>query len=145
MSIVVGVDPGGRTTGVVSVNGSTVVYSALVTRTADQAFGQYALEVVDTVRIAVSAFWPTINVEDLVEPTPHLGLTSVKGLIDTARLIGYLEAELPNYGIVRMVRPNNHGGDPLAAYPPELVGSREKVGTGKLRHVRAAYDIARTT
>ena len=79
-----------------------------------------------------------IAVEDVVAPNPHMGLTNVSALIETARLVGYLQAVYP----VVLVPPGGHGKAPLQTYPAALVGPRETAGTGRRRHLRSAWDVA---
>ena len=80
-----------------------------------------------------------IAVEELVHPTPHMGLANVRGLLDTAQILGAVVAV--GMLVVR-VRPAKFGTAPLASYPAALVGEREVSGKGRLRHARAAWDIA---
>jgi hypothetical protein len=79
-----------------------------------------------------------LAVEDVVAPNPHMGLTNVSALIETARLVGYLQALYP----VVLVPPGGHGKAPLQTYPEALVGPRETAGTGRRRHLRSAWDVA---
>lgn len=133
----IGVDPGGRTTGVVVREGDSLIYWALVHRDSD--LDLYIDEVVETVRTALVYDTEPVAVEDITDPNPHMGMMAVRGIIDTAQVLG---AVCSHFDVVR-VPPGGHGSGPLAAYPAELVGGRERKGTGKRRHVRAAYDIAR--
>lgn len=160
---IVGVDPGGRSTGVVALRFHQgkpyLLYQALVTRddptAAQRLNGETTLtrhirESLHTVRIAtgderlLDSFQPRIDpnvlicAEDLTDPNPHLGMTAVRGLIDTAQVLGAIRAAYPNSVVVR---PGRHGSHPLSAYPDQLVGPNEKKGAGKYRHLRSAYDI----
>lgn len=145
MTGVVGVDPGGRTTGVVAIDeDDKVTFAELVER--DGEWHDYRSEVIgaliDAARghIRCGCDEMVVAIEDVVDPNPHMGLTNIRGLLDTARI---LEAVCMHVGpSVVVVPPGGHGSGPLAAYPPELVGPREKAGTGKRRHVRSAYDVA---
>lgn len=134
---VIGVDPGGKSTGVVAVYGRTLSYSALCTRTKGQTFASYGWEVIETIETAASNVFEfqsfDLFVEDVVHPNPHLGLANVTGLMDTARLIGFIQAAGMFYlgnASLHMVRPAGFGGNPLAEYPSSLIGDREKLGTG---------------
>lgn len=80
-----------------------------------------------------------IAAEDIVDPNPHLGITALRGLLDTALVLGGILGRWPD---TVLVRPGRHGSQPLPAYPPQLAGPRESIGTGILRHARSAYDIA---
>jgi hypothetical protein len=134
--IVLGVDPGGRTTGLCLVDGRTVMDWQLVER-ARRPFDSYLGDVLGYIERLV--WLEPIAVEDLVDPNPHLGITAVRGLLDTAQVIGAIRATFD----VTMVRPGGHGSNLLKSYPPELIGPREgPSGKGKMRHVRSAFDIA---
>jgi hypothetical protein len=135
--IVLGVDPGGRTTGLCLCDGREVLGWQLVKR-GTQPFDTYLMNVLGRISgLALSG--QAIAVEDLVDPNPHLGITAVRGLLDTAQVIGAIRATLD----VTMIRPGGHGSNILRSYPPELVGPREgPSGKGKMRHVRSAFDIA---
>jgi hypothetical protein len=83
-----------------------------------------------------------VAVEDVTHPTGAVRLINVGGLIGTVRVIGWLEAGGTFAVPWELIEPNRHGLSPLAAYPPPLVGGRERVGAGAMRHVRSAWDIA---
>lgn len=143
MHLIVGVDPG-YTTGICAVRSDSSVYNAGLVRweTLTELWRTYAAEVAAHVeRIVDGADTFTVKVEDIVAPNPHLGLSNPKHAINTARLIGYLEALYD----CELVRPGKKGGRPLSEYPAALVADNEPKGTGKLRHARSAYDIALTT
>lgn len=144
---VVGVDPGGRHTGVVVRHGSMLRYWALLKR--DTPIDWYLGEIVDTItkardlarQIAIqhNGFHRVpIAVEDLDDPTPQMGLTTVRGLIDTAQVLGAIAGTWP----ITRIPPAGHGAAPLRSYPDDLVDDSERKGRGRLRHVRAAWDIA---
>lgn len=148
---IIGVDPGGRNVGIVIRHGDELLNHRLLHRHDHEPRHEWAVRVADVVR---TLWWnqdrpPTVAVEDLNDPTPHLGLTSVRGLIDTAVVIGAIAGHSTGAHLV-MVPPARHGrtaeglGRPglLATYPPQLVGPRETTGTGHLRHCRAAWDVA---
>jgi len=138
--IVLGVDPGGRTTGLCLVDGRTVVAWALFVRKPTEGFDPYFDRIHAALFAAVNGPGaPHIAVEYLVDPNPHLGITAVRGLLDTAQVIGAIRATFD----VTMIRPGGHGSNLLRSYPPELVGPKEgAAGKGKMRHVRSAFDIA---
>lgn len=149
----VGVDPGGRHTGVVARAGDQLLYKALVSCTPDITFDWYLAEVVDTVRrardhardvlIAHDTHPRTgllVGVEDINDPTPQMGIASIRGLIDTAQVLGAVAAHF----VVTRIPPAGHGSNPLSTYPNALVG-HETEGRGRLRHVRSAWDIAGVT
>lgn len=142
--LIVGVDPGGSETGVIARLGNVLHAATLVTKAAGQAPAEYLAEVLDTVaghaRILHAA---AIVVEDVVAPTGRaldgeLRPIEVTGILGTAKTVGAL-LTLP--GVI-LVRPAGFGIGPLELYPAELVGPLERVGAGRRRHLRSAWDIA---
>lgn len=141
---VVGVDPGGRFTGIVARAGDVAVWAAVVTRDADGDMARYLDEVEEAMLDAVhhhgvDASRVQVAVEGLVAPSPHMGMVSLQGLLDTAVVLG---AVMGRWDECVVVPPGDNGAGPLASYPARLVGSREKVGEGKARHARSAWDVA---
>lgn len=141
--IVLGIDPGGKTTGMVLRHGRAVLAALLVTNSdAPVLSDEYLAEVLGGARDLREQGWlaglPLVAVEDVVHPNPHLGLANLDGLLQTAQVIGALRCAFS----VVLVRPGGHGSAPLSTYPPELVGPHEPKGTGKLRHARSAWDVA---
>lgn len=140
--VIIGVDPGGRSTGIVVRQGNTLLGShtfeapyglegpALIGLCEDIAFRELACQRAP-VRVAV---------EGLNPPSPHMGLTNVSGLIGAATVLGAVLSHWP-HAIV--VPPGGNGSGPLAAYPEALRPRRGK-GAGKdsLRHCRSAWDVA---
>lgn len=150
MPLTLGIDPGGSQTGYVVRNGRTLVDWDLLDR--DQADRTLWVEAcVEAANNLALEFEPElVAVENLNDPTPHMGVTSVRGLIDTAVIIGALVAWSQDFPLpLQLVPPACHGRAAeglgraalVAAYPG-LVGPREKSGAGQMRHVRAAWDIA---
>lgn len=137
---VVGVDPGGRTTGIVRRTGRRVDEYDLVDR-GDDSMPVYIGRVLAAVaRVATGRTpKPLLAVEDVVPPSGHIRIANVAGLLDTAQVLGGVLARWPNAVVVR---PAGHGSHLLAVYPSELVGRNEPKGAGRLRHCRSAYDIA---
>jgi hypothetical protein len=145
--IVVGVDPGGATTGIVVRDGATPVRAMLVSNSDGDMSAGYLAEVIDALDDAITMRM-LCAVEGLVEPNPHVRLANVRGLLDTAQVLGAVRHQAAVWtaqgrlsGVV-VVPPGGHGSAPLACYPAVLVGEREKRGTGRLRHGRSAWDIA---
>lgn len=152
--IVLGVDPGGRHTGLVARRGRELLGFRLSTRM-DDDIRLY----IDQVLADATDLWgrhddgvDLVAIEDLVDPTPQMGVTSVRGLIDTATVLGAVVAwaQLDGPPAAELVRPGGHGSVAaglgraglLAAYPAHLVGDREDAGAGRLTHCRSAWDIA---
>lgn len=149
--IYVGVDPGGKWTGVITRHRSRLLYAATVTNQGDwMPTNAYLDEVRATVSAAVVAASPTtkgpgqritVAIEGLNEPSPHLGIINVRGLIGAAAVYGTV---LSTFDGVVIVPPGGNGSAPLGTYPSALVGSNERVGTGKMRHCRSAWDVSLT-
>ena len=150
---VLGIDPGGASTGYVLRRGSELLAHDVLDR--DNAprplWVEACIEAADN--LAHTADVDLVAIEDLNDPSPHMGLANVRGLIDTAVVIGALLgwAQDPVTGCdVTLVPPGRHGraaegygrAGLLGAYPDGLVGARETSGTGRLRHARAAWDLA---
>lgn len=143
---VLGVDPGGISVGLVVRDGDEVVAWSLIHRRAEQGLDLWCKQVLGMLDVTCGRPYPPdlIAVEGLHEPTPHMGMTSLRGLLDTATVLGAVIAWAwpdPDLHVV-VVPPSGHGSLPVEAYPDELVGSGEKRGKGRMRHVRAAHDIA---
>mgnify|MGYP007071578864 CR=1 FL=1 len=142
--MIVGVDPGGATTGIVKRDGTKLLAATLVTNDGD--FDAYLADV--EAALEPLTVVGHLAVEDLTHPNPHLGLANVTGLLGTAQVLGlvrHLAAGWVEAGDLEgwvLVPPAGHGSAPLRSYPAPLVGERETKGTGRLRHARSAWDIA---
>lgn len=156
---VLGVDPGGKSTGLAVRHGAELLEHATVTRAADE----------DTVRgIGVGPAYLTavlrrvaelleahgcrlIAVEGVTKPNPHVTRRNGKSLTDPTGILGaamVLGAVIGAHPEAVIVPPGGNGSRVLALYPLELVGSREaaagrnRIGMGQLRHARSAFDVA---
>lgn len=142
---IVGVDPGGKTSGLVLRQASALRRFALVEHRDGESDQSYLTRVVGHVHEFMLSAPPgaVVACEDITHPNPHLGIANVMGLLGTAEVIGAVKI----MAVVRawpllMVPPGGHGSQVLAGYPSELVGAREKAGGGRLRHARSAWDCA---
>lgn len=151
---VVGVDPGARTTGIVLIGVDRPRF-ALVENGGGLLFPpvEYVCEVVETVRDFQGGLNPVVAVEGVNRPSWHVGgrkrgaASNPVGLLGACVVVGGLMVAFP--GLV-VVPPGGNGSRPLGCYPSWLVGSGEKrrpgwelkVGTGRFRHGRSAFDIA---
>lgn len=157
--IVLGVDPGAKDTGICVVRGREVLASETVT-TAGEWFPadcDYLQEVVATIIRRLGHYVPgeiaLVAVETITKPNWHMGrggaAANPTALLATAQVLGAVLAHPWPVPIVT-VRPNKNGSQPLGTYPPELVSAAErratnwqlKIGTGKLKHQRSAFDVA---
>lgn len=147
--VVVGVDPGGRQTGIVVRYGDTCLAADLLTRDGPETFpkADYLAEVIDAIgglvvyasQEAPDAGWPRVAVEGVVHPSGHVRMINAAGLLGTACVLG---AVLAHYPAALVVPPASHGAGPRSAYPAALWPPTEKRGTGRRRHLRSAWDIA---
>lgn len=92
-----------------------------------------------------------VAVEDLNSPggRDHNGRVSPiqpAGLLAAAAVAGAVATWADLSGLpVATVPPGRNGSSPLSVYPSALVPPRTTAGTSdRLRHVRSAYDVART-
>lgn len=144
MSVVVGIDPGGRQTGIVLLNDRRIEGATVIEKPPGGGLAEYVADVVAEVRGLVDRHAsPTIGVEDLSHPHSHINgkprVISVDGVIGAAVVLG---AILGNWPEAVLVPPGHNGDGPLRSYPKELVGEREVAGRGYRRHCRSAYDVA---
>lgn len=164
--VVLGVDPGGRETGFVVRRADELVAHVTVVRVGDDdadgiADPDYVVDVGDAVHWLCAAHCPdVVAVEDLVHPTPHMGIASVVGVLGAATALGsalLMATSAVGMPEVVTVRPGGHGrAGQAAAYPRGLhdphgcnAGTRDRPCSkacvsdrGKRRHERAAWDIA---
>jgi len=143
----IGVDPGGRETGVVLRVGRECARAVVVVRELDE-MGPYLREVVDLLAELGADHPPDVRPLVLVEGISHptgrnldgkVAPINVDGLIAAAQVIGAILVTFPT---ALVVPPGRHGKAPLIAYPPELRGAREVKGAGRLRHARSAWDVS---
>lgn len=136
--LILGVDPGGRATGLVLRDGDRFAGGGLLVRERGEQLAAYVDSVADAVAQAEADL---VAVEAVKPPNPHVRVTNVSGVLDTAAVFGAVCAVVPAARLV-VVQPGGHGSGPLTAYPAELVGHREREGHGKRRHLRSAWDLA---
>lgn len=159
--VTLGVDPGSKQTGIVVRRGADLLDHVTISRQADErarATVGLPASYLGSLRAAVAGLIDThpvavIAIEGVVRPNPHVnaGRTRASNIIDptpiiaTAVVLGYLWALHPDAVIVP---PGRNGSQPLLAYPRALVSKEEtrlgmhRVGGGKLRHARSAWDVA---
>jgi hypothetical protein len=150
MTAVLGVDPGGRATGIVCCFGPDLAHHEVCTRTEGDPIDAWIADMVADVRRAALGMsgLDCIAVEGVVRPGVwHNGrrqMIDPVSLFDTAAVMGAVIGFAHVYGYqVTVVRPRGNGAAPREAYPAVLWGVREgPAGTGKLRHCRSAYDVA---
>jgi hypothetical protein len=90
----------------------------------------------------------TVAVEDVNSPKLFINgkrqMISPESLIGTAAVMGGLVSWAATEGFpCLLVAPGGNGSGRRESYPAELWGAREgPAGTGRLGHVRSAWDIA---
>ncbi len=143
MRRVVGIDPGAKETGIVLVEGRSVLAGCTVKRKTGTTIptADYLHEVLEAVGEYVEKGKdPIVGVESLVAPNPHMGYTAVMPLLGAAVVLG---AVLTTYPDAVLVRPAKNGSRPIESYPKELRPTRGKgAGKDRLRHTRSAFDVA---
>jgi hypothetical protein len=170
----IGIDPGARWTGIVVRNGTcllgwTVIDRQKVDPDSERHTPKTMEAVAEAIGLLADPATCRIAIEDAIAPNPHVtrqdgsSLTNPRGIIETARMVGYLQCAFP--GAV-VVRPNGHGSNALASYldgpggivtttGPGLVTAREKTNAIRMRrlatrapdnppqcHARSGWDIA---
>jgi hypothetical protein len=146
--IIVGVDPGGRMTGIAARSGDIYLGHELVIRHGRSPIPgrAYLREVCERVEAWRSA-WPATRVVVAIEGVRERSRRVRRddpgeGLIALGKVLGALELWFPD---AVSVAPDRHGHNLLAAYPDPLVGADERArltGDGPLVHCRAAWDVA---
>lgn len=156
----IGIDPGGRSTGIAVRNGTDLIWWAVLERTGDDdpirgvGVASRTIEMVLAgIGTALAHAGPGAHlaVEGVVAPTPHINgklrITDPTPAIAAAIVLGGVLAAHP--GVV-VVPPNRHGRGMLGGYPPELVTDAERRGglrreagqSATVRHARSAWDVA---
>lgn len=146
--IVVGVDPGGRYTGLVVREHERLLHAEVITRHADHDIADHDtilhwIELV-TDRIG-AALQPgfVLAVEGVRKPNPHVrrgdgnSLTNPDGIIATAAVLGGILILWPAAVIAA---PGGNGLGHLSGYP-EGIRSGTRLG-GPTAHARSAWDVA---
>lgn len=161
--IIVGVDPGGRTTGL-AVRDTKLdtdqgyVTHQLVARTgnnllpvwADRTWSTYAHNVLRSIdRLLADAAESDRGPVELAVETLHtpsgfakgkpapLNRNQLGGLMGTCGILVVVLARWPNAGIIA---PGGHGSAGQIAYPPQI-RKPEHVKVDVLRHCRSAWDV----
>lgn len=158
--IVVGVDPGGRWTGIVTRSGRELVSHRTLQRPKSSliedlgpGLDAWRAENLEAITEALEAAVPhgqvALACEGIVAPNPHQrrsdgnSLTNVNGILATAVVFG---AVLQEYaGKVVIVPPGGNGSAPRGCYPAEIdvpPGLRKGPPRDKNRHARSAWDVA---
>lgn len=142
MTLVVGVDPGGKWTGIVAMSDRALVGACVVTRSDGQSLKSYILEVLEAVGDHVTD-GAVVGAEGIEAPKPYidgkLRFTNPLPIMETSAVFGAVLGRWPE---VYVVPPGGNGSAPRNAYPAALWGASEPKGTGILRHARSAHDVA---
>jgi hypothetical protein len=148
--VIVGVDPGGRMTGIVARRGDVYLGHELVIRKGRGSIPgpAYLQRVAERVN-AWYANWTgaVLAIEGVQPPWQRSRRHDARsdgggGLIALGKVVAALELYFPEAVVVM---PDRHGRNLLAAYPAPLVGRLELErlnGDGPLQHCRSAWDVA---
>ncbi len=145
---VCGVDPGSAHTAWLILGDSGPVMSRLLDREPGDSLDVWCDYLCNRLAADLTEHGPVgvVGIEGCVAPNPHVRISNPQPIIDTAWVAGELRRaiiDIPTVGAVMIVPPGGHGKAGRIGYPAALWGKTEgDAGTGKLRHVRAAFDIA---
>jgi hypothetical protein len=139
MSTIVAVHCAGCLTGIVRRAGNTLTGWWLFPH-ADHPLPAYAKAVVDRFATLVEP-GDRLAMVALPSPTALAGHGAGYGVVRRAVLLGALLGG-PGGWAPLLCRPALYGSWLLTDYPHELVGPRERLGAGRLRACRAAWDLA---
>lgn len=157
-SILVGLDPGARDTGIVGIRSDNTVSGVTVHNDGDllPVPPAYLRDVITELdRLTDGVDHVLVCVESIHRPNWHVGkgqgggaASNPEALIGTAMVLGAVLHRFPD---ATLVPPGRNGSRPLRDYPAALVsdgerrrdGWEDRVGTGKLRHQRSAWDVAK--
>lgn len=161
----IGIDPGARWTGIVARDGTRLLGSTVIDRhkvepDTDRPGGATMEAITEAVGLLADPATARIAVEDAIAPNPHVrrrdgnSLTNPHAIIDTARIVGYLQCAFPE---IVLVRPGGNGSQALTSYPRALVTDREWANAIRAHrllesapsnppqcHARSAWDCAGT-
>jgi hypothetical protein len=144
-SAVLGVDPGGRDTGLVVRAGRTLLAHAVITRRGGKALDvdpAYLHAVNEAIENCLLSDLPivAIAVEGLRAPNPHVRVTDPSGVMATAVTLGAVMSQR-NWNVpVLLVPPGGNGSQYAASYPVPIRAPGK--GFDRNRHARSAWDIA---
>lgn len=171
-TLTVGIDPGGRQTGIVVVNGRELLAAAVLDRDtpvgrahgySSAAWAEANLAAIE--RLLLEQLEPTlprqrpaqiadrairteqarIAVEDVVAPNPHVQRADGNALTNPDGILDtaiVLGAIVDRWPDVVIVAPGGHGSHPRGSYPPAIDLPAGGKGSDRARHARSAYDVA---
>lgn len=157
--LVLGVDPGSKWCGLALVRGrDDLVAWDLAERSGGQSLKAWVEECHDKIgRLRLEGHRPltipylgpiSVAVEAVTTPQSHINgklrINSPESLIGTAAVMGAFIAWAASESFpCVLVPPGGNGSGRREGYPAELWGTREgPAGTGRLNHVRSAFDVA---
>lgn len=147
MKSVIGIDPGGRSTGLVLLSGDRLIDADVIERKGKDRVPEasYLVEVRKRVQVACfrSVDRPLLCVEGLKAPNAyHDGKRkpiSPLDLVGPAMVLGMILAEWPEAVVVP---PGGNGARDWFAYPEQIRQPIGGKGSDRMRHARSAYDVA---
>ncbi|QWS68239.1 RuvC-like resolvase [Gordonia phage VanLee] len=157
MAVILGVDPGSRWCGLCVREGRRLLGFEVIEnpeRVTFPASNAWVGQVLAAVSARIGEFGPDcVAVELLSKPSWHVGggraAANPSEVIATAQVLGAVQS-LDTAIPVRLCPPGKMGSGPLGSYPVDLVSPAEqrapnwkmRVGKGRLRHARSAWDVA---
>jgi hypothetical protein len=154
MLYVVGIDPGGRDTGLVAGYGrypDTLTHAGhtLVRRPNEPLLAPSPAALTEVIAAAhtllsaapESADQLLVAVEGLHAPNPHIRVTDPSGIMATAIVWGAILGTAWPCPLLT-VPPGRNGSAPSAAYPAPLRQAAGGRGRDNARHLRSAWDVA---
>lgn len=154
MTVIVGVDPGAKETGIAVVDWTfltagppTLLASTTVVRVDDEPLIAPSRAYLHDVRAAVLGALVDyagegLGVEGLVRPKGQVRIIDPSALVATAQVLGAVLGSTYRHPVVSVAPARNGHLFPLHVYPAPI-GTRGK-GHDKRRHERSAYDVAVT-
>lgn len=149
MAITIGIDPGGRYTGVCVRDGEKILLSSTYVRPENMPIVSWAVSVSDTIVADVIMKFPDakVGIEGISDPKGFSGGKKApinpKYIIHAAIVLGSIVAKIPNAVIIK---PGKNGSGEI--YPDVLNGRRPKDlpgisdGATTRNHERSAFDVA---
>ena len=157
---VIGIDPGARTTAIIIIDTNCNPRKLSLIKNDGDLLPlptSYITDIITEIHAYLKEYsHATVAIEGINRPSWHVASNHKRGsaadptgLLGTAMILGALLSHFPDATIVQ---PNKNGSKTLGEYPLELSSPQERkhtdwqirIGTGKLRHARSAYDIAST-
>lgn len=148
--LVIGIDPGGKSTGIIAATATNRLNGLLAAVTVQANArgnqlpdGYYLQEVENTILEMIDVHGQDrdvlIGIEGISHPNPHMGLANIMALLATAAVYGHVLGVWPQTVVVE---PGHNGSQSMLTYPEPLRAKPGGKGHDNLRHKRSAWDVA---